>query len=906
MCGDRDAPVTISSNDTKASPIKYLKDYEKPPYLVDYIKLNFQLDDEGLETVVTSTLTVRADCPEGTSLVLDGELLDLVPGSLKIDGEVVPQRLFTVAPNGGNLTIDAVAIPLFHEPFTLETTVRIKPAENTTLSGLYMSSNITYCTQCEAEGFRRITYFPDRPDVMARYTVRITASKSKFPVLLSNGNCINSGIVDSDPTLHWAEYEDPFKKPSYLFALVAGDLVFVEDKFTTMGDRDVTLRIYVTGEIELLKCAHAMESLRNAMKWDEQVYGLEYDLNIYNVVAVPDFNMGAMENKSLNIFNSKYILASKDTATDTDFNNVEGVVGHEYFHNYSGNRVTVNSWFELSLKEGFTNFRDMSFSEDMRSAAVKRITDVSGLRTVQFAEDSGPLAHPIRPHFYQTINNFYTATVYDKGSEVIRMLRTLCGPQGFRRGTDLYFSRHDGQAITCEHWVKAIHDANPSAFDIEKFSRWYSQAGTPEVTVTSQYNATEHTLTLHVSQVVPPTHKQPHKLPATIPITTGLIGPSGDPVALDLGDGSEPMLERVLVLSEAEQIFTLHNVPRGTLPSLLRNFSAPVKLGYIQGESIERLAFQMAHDTDDFNRWEAGQKLALMILIDCVQSPSSTLPLIPAAAIEAFRHTLTDENVDAALRAQLFYLPSESYVLDQLPQADPKRIRAARFHLRHTLAVGLEEELWNTLNTPPLSREYTLDPAAQGGRALHNVALSYLVGLGETVAYENALSQLRAAHNMTDVQAALTSLAASNAPQRAIALAEFYAKWSHNRLVVDKWMRIQATAPRDDSLQVVKALMNHEAFDITIPNCVYAVLRSYAYTNLHMDKDGYSFLADQIIRLDKINPQVAAKVSRVFTRIKKYDEERQKQMRTELLRIKATQGLSKDVFEVVENCLEVA
>lgn len=906
MCGDRDTPLTLSAlagDGTDAPVIKYLKDYKKPTYLVDNIQLDFNLDNVGLDTIVRSKLTMLADCAKGTPLVLDGEMLELLHGSLKVGGVVVPEHLFSVTDDA--LTIDAGALPTTPGPFLVETAVRIKPAENTALSGLYMSTT-NYCTQCEAEGFRRITYFPDRPDVMAKYNVRITAPKSSFPVLLSNGNCVASGVVADNPSLHWAEYEDPFKKPCYLFALVVGDLVFVEDKFTTMNGRNVTLRIYVKGEGELLKCAHAMESLKNAMKWDEEVYGLEYDLDIYNVVAVPDFNMGAMENKSLNIFNSKYILASKETATDADFNNVEGVVGHEYFHNYTGNRVTVNSWFELSLKEGFTNFRDMSFSEDMRSAAVKRISDVSGLRTTQFAEDSGPLAHPIRPHFYQTINNFYTATVYDKGSEVIRMLRTLCGREGFRRGTDIYFKRHDGQAITCVHWVKAIHDANPDAFNLEKFSRWYSQAGTPEVTVTSVYNARKKTLTLHMSQFVPPTHKQPHKLPATIPITTGLIGPDGSPVPVDLGDGGEPENERVLVLSEEKQSFIFYNVPAGTLPSLLRNFSAPIKLKYEQGESLESLAFQMGYDTDDFNRWEAGQKLALQIITNSVLATTESFPEVPTIVIDAFRRTLVDESIDFALRAQLFYLPSESYILDQIGSGDPVRIRHARAHLRRALASALERDLWTALDARAPSREYSLDPAAQGARALRNVALSYLTALEGEGALERALAQVRLADNMTDVQAAITALAGTRSSQREAALREFYEKWKHDRLVVDKWMRIQATASREDVLDSVERLMTHEAFDIAIPNCVYALVRSYAYANLHMARDGagYRFLADQVIRLDAMNPQVAAKVSRVFTRIKKYDEVRQAQMRKELLRIKAVTGLSKDVSEVVENCLE--
>lgn len=759
-----------------------------------------------------------------------------------------------------------------------------------------------------AEGFRRITYFPDRPDVMSKYTVRMTGSKSRFPVLLSNGNCSASGDVVGDSSKHWAEYVDPFKKPCYLFALVAGDLVHIEDKFTTVNGRDVTLRIYVKGESELPKCAHAMTSLQKSMKWDEDVYGLEYDLDIFNIVAVPDFTMGAMENKSLNIFNSKYILASKDTATDDDFNNVEGVVAHEYFHNYSGNRVTVNSWFQLSLKEGLTVFRDQCFSADVNSAAVKRISEVAILRAAQFAEDAGPLAHPIRPHFYQTINNFYTVTVYNKGAEVIRMLHTLCGPEGYRKGTDIYFSRHDGQAITTNDWVKAIHDANPKAFDLEKFSRWYSQAGTPKVTVSSAYDKEKKTLTLNMSQVVPPTHKQPDKLPALIPIKTGLIGPDGSPVAMDLGVAEASSMEKVLILSEEKQSFVLHNVPEGTMPSLLRNFSAPVMLTYEQGESLEALAFQMGNDTDEFNRWEAAQKLALKIILPCVNSTSGEFPAVPKSVIDAFRKTLMNDSIDAALRAEVFYLPSESYILGLLDVADPVKIRAARRHLRKQLAVALEEDLRTTLDKVPNTNEYTLDPEAIGGRALRNVALSYLSVLENEDIFNKALQQVREGSNMTDVQSALTTLASSKCDQRDFALKEFYDKWQKDQLVVDKWMRIQATSQREDVLDSVKMLMEHEGFNLKVPNCVYALIGGFAGSNMHMslNGEGYKFVADQVLCLDKINPQVAARIARVFTRIKKYDAKRQSQMRAELERMKLTDGLSKDVSEIVGNCLEVA
>lgn len=737
--------------------------------------------------------------------------------------------------------------------------------------------------------------------------MRISANKQRFPVLLSNGNMVASGDVEDDSTRHWAEYEDPFNKPCYLFALVAGKLVHIEDKFTTMNGRDVTLRIYVKGENDLPKCKHAMESLKRSMKWDEETYGLEYDLGIFNIVAVPDFTMGAMENKSLNIFNSKYILASQATATDTDFNHVEGVVAHEYFHNYSGNRVTVNSWFQLSLKEGLTVFRDQSFSADMGARTVNRIGQVNVMRTAQFAEDAGPMAHPIRPDSYITCNNFYTVTVYDKGAEVIRMLHTLCGPEGYRKGTDIYFKRHDGQAIATNDWIKAIHDANPNAFDKEKFERWYSQAGTPEVTVTSKYDKGAKTLTLDMKQVVPPTHKQKEKLPALIPIKTGIIGPDGAPVLVKLGEKEEPTPEKVLILSEASQSFVLHDVPEGSIPSLLRNFSAPVKLKYEQGETLEALAFQMSNDADEFNRWEAGQKIALRIILECINSPSDSFPDVPEIVKNAFRKTLVDQSVDPALRAEVFIMPAESYIVGVMDVADPVKIRAARKHVATQIAAALKDELTSTLNSAPASKEFTIDPAAQGGRALRNVALGYLSRLEEAATYDRALEQVRSGSNMTDVLAALGVLASSKGPQRDVALSEFYAKWKDDPLVVDKWLRIQSGAARDDALETTKSLMEHPAYDMSIPNCVYALLGGYM-GNLHMPEDGsgYSFIADQILALDKINPQVASRIARVFTRMKKYDEKRQGMMRKELERIKAREGLSKDVFEIITNCLAIA
>lgn len=549
-------------------------------------------------------------------------------------------------------------------------------------------------------------------------------------------------------------------------------------------------------------------------------------------------------------------------------------------------------------------FRDQSFSMDMSSATVKRIQDAAVIRSAQFAEDSGPMAHPIRPHSYITCNNFYTVTVYNKGAEVIRMLKTLVGPEGYRRGTDIYFSRHDGQAVTTNDWMKAIHDANPTSFDLEKFSRWYSQAGTPQVTVTSSYNKDTSSLLLNMSQVVPPTHDQPDKLAAFIPIRTGLIGPDGSPVLVDDGE-SEASYDKVLILSEDSQTFVLKNVPEGTMPSMLRGFSAPVQLKYAQGESLEALAFQMGNDTDEFNRWDAGQKLALNVIFDCIKTSAEELPPVPEIVINAFRKTLMNEDIDASLRAEVFALPPESYIVNEMDVADPVKIRAARAHVRKQLAAGLEAEFRGMLDRGSDATEYKLDPASQGDRALKNVALSYIACLESKEIYERALTQVRAGLNMTDVLAALTVLSNSKSDEREIALAEFYNKWQDDRLVVDKWLRIQSCSLREDTLQTVQKLMTHKAFDISVPNCVYALIGGYAFTNVHMSTngEGYEFIADQVLALDKLNPQVAARIARVFTRIRKYDEGRQALMRVQLERLVNTEGISKDVFEVASNSL---
>lgn len=879
--------------------VKYLKDYTPPDYRISETKLTFALDDDGLDVVVTGDLRVQRAVDRNVPLVLDGESLHLLENPT-INGSAIESTAFVHNESASTLTIHPSAIP--EGEFMLTTRVRIRPAKSTALMGLYMTAG-DYCTQCEAEGFRSITFYIDRPDVMAKFDVRIEADKTKYPVLLSNGNCVARG--DLPDGKHWAQFVDPFAKPCYLFALVAGDLASLEDTFTTVGGRNVDLKVFVKGEQDVRKCHHAMRSLKRAMKWDEVVYGLEYNYDVFNIVAVPSFVFGAMENTSLNIFNSKYVLVSPETATDTDYNNVEGVVAHEYFHNYSGNRVTVNSWFQLSLKEGLTVFRDQSFSQDMNSATVKRIRDVSILRTSQFAEDAGPMAHPIRPKSYITCNSFYTSTVYNKGAEVIRMLKTIVGPEGFRKGTDIYFSRNAGKAVTCDDWVQAIQDANPQV-DLTTFRHWYNQAGTPVVTMDVAYDEAASTMTLNCEQKIAPTDKQPTTVPVLIPIKMGLIGPGGESVPVDIGDGN-PQTSKVLNFEHEKATFVVHNVPKGSVPSFLREFSAPIKLERKGGVASDELAFLMANDTDEFNRWESGQKLALSFILDCCNADA--LPDIPETMVSAFRQTLSNTDVDPALRAEVFILPAESYIAEQMEVADPVRIRAARKHVRRQLAEKLQTELKEILDTGLADTgEYKIDADSQGKRVLKNVALSYLASLNESSTYALSLDIVRNADNMTDVLSAMGVLSSSTAPERETALSEFYEKWQSENLVVDKWLRIQATCSREDVLDIVKNLTTHPAYKESVPNAVYALIAAYGATNLHMPTDGsgYEFLADQIIRLDSLNPQVAARVARSFTRWRKYDKTRQAQMETELRKIRDKEGLSKDVFEVVKNCLDQA
>ncbi len=878
---------------TKTPKTTYLHDYTPPAYRIPRIDLHLDLGDA--HTTVQSRLhIVRAETtPAGTPLILDGQHLELL--ALALDGKPL---------SDAHYRIDADHLTLLDPPasFELAVTTRIHPQDNTALEGLYQSSG-NFCTQCEAEGFRRITYFLDRPDVMAVFTTTLLAEQARYPVLLSNGNPVASGTLDDGR--HWATWHDPFPKPCYLFALVAGHLNYIEDSFTTQSGRLVTLRIYVEPH-NIDQCAHAMYALKQAMAWDEQRFGLEYDLDLYMIVAVGDFNMGAMENKGLNVFNTKYVLARPDIATDADYQGILGVIGHEYFHNWTGNRVTCRDWFQLSLKEGLTVFRDQEFSSDLGSRGVKRIEDVRILRSSQFPQDAGPMAHPIRPDSYIEINNFYTVTVYNKGAEVIRMLQTLLGADGFRRGMDLYFQRHDGQAVTCDDFVAAMADANGA--DLGQFKRWYHQAGTPELTVSDAYDVASHRYTLTVRQSCPPTPGQPHKEPFHIPLALGLLDGNGQDLPLQqAGEAAPQGTTRVLDLRETEQSFTFINVPVRPVPSLLRGFSAPVKLRGADGDA--ELRFRLAHDGDAFNRWDAGQSLAVSLILRLVEARRQGQPWeMPESFSAAFAQAL-DTTADAALLAQLLILPGESYLAEQMSVVDVDGIHAARCFVLRSLAERLRPALQAHYEQlcAYSAGEYRIDAAAIGQRALKNICLDYLLQLDEPEWQARGLDQFHRASNMTDQFGALAALINTSGPARDEALAAFYARWRQEALVVDKWLSLQATARRPGTLGVVEALMRHEAFNLRNPNKVRALIGAFAQGNpVHFhaaDGSGYTFLADQVLALNAFNPQIAARLMASFTRWRQYDPIRQAGLRGQLERILAAPALSPDVYEIAAKSL---
>jgi aminopeptidase N len=871
-----------------------LEDYCPAPYLVDSVDLRFELDPAA--TLVRATLAMRrnpeAD-PNQDRLILDGNHLDL--SSIRLDGRELNADRFQV--DETHLAIAGVP-----ETFTLETEVVIHPEENTALEGLYLSGG-NFCTQCEPEGFRRITYFPDRPDVMATYRVTLVAQREQFPVLLSNGNLVAHG--DLDAGRHFAEWEDPFRKPSYLFALVGGKLSCLEDSYTSASGRSITLQVYADAR-HLGQCAHAMKSLKQAMRWDEQRFGLECDLDQYMVVAADDFNMGAMENKGLNIFNSKYVLAASETATDADFQNITSVIGHEYFHNWTGNRVTCRDWFQLSLKEGLTVFRDQEFSADMTARPIQRISDVRIIRGPQFAEDAGPMAHPVRPRSYVEINNFYTLTVYNKGAEVIRMIHTLLGEKAFRAGMDLYFQRHDGQAVTTEDFVRVMEDA--SGIDLAQFRLWYEQAGTPEVHVERHYDTERQRYRLTFTQSCPPTPGQSNKEPFHIPVAVGLLDRRGRSMHLQL-EGEARAKEtraRVLSLTQACQTFEFVDVKQEPVPSLLRGFSAPVKMKCDYTD--EELAFLAGHDEDEFNRWDAGQQLAVRILLRLVDDLREGRPLQADNRLtDALRDTLENPRLDRAFKAQCLILPDENYLADQMEVADPSAIHHARQWLREHLAADLRKTLLNTWQDNLEADPQQVDAATVGRRSLKNACLSYLSLLDDEIFIELCANQAQLAHNMTDVLAALGILTHRDCPQREEQMAAFYRKWKSEPLVIDKWLSLQAQSSLPQTPQIVENLLRHEAFNIKNPNRVRALIGAFCQGNPYhfhaQDGRGYAFLADRILEIDSFNPQVAARLTTPLGRWRRYDAGRQQLMKTQLERIAAREDLSRDAGEIVEKSL---
>ena len=833
-----------------------LSEYAAPLYKYAKVELKFDLGEETTTVVNTCAVEPTFEGSEPRPLFLNGDPFVKLTG-ITVDGEALPESAYTLTAKG----ITIAEPPT--KPFTLEITTEIKPQDNTELEGLYKSSG-NFCTQCEAEGFRRITFFQDRPDVMAEFTTTIVADKAKYPVLLSNGNLVDSGDLDGGK--HFSVWEDPFVKPSYLFALVAGDLGVIEDSFTTSSGRDVALRIYVESH-NLDKADFAMESLIKSMKWDEEVFGLEYDLDLFNIVAVDDFNMGAMENKSLNIFNSRLVLATPQTATDADYAAIEGVVAHEYFHNWTGNRVTCRDWFQLSLKEGLTVYRDQEFSSDMNSRGVKRIGDVARLRASQFPQDAGPMAHPIRPESYIKMDNFYTVTVYEKGAEVVRMYETLLGKDGFRKGMDLYFERHDGQAVTCDDFLAAMADANGA--DLDAFKPWYSQAGTPAVNVSTAYDADAETFTLTCTQSIPDTPGQKDKRTVLMPVAVGLIGPDGADLPLTLeGDDAAASGEttKVLRFSEATQTFTFTGVETKPVPSILRNFSAPVRL--TTDLSQEDLIFLMANDSDAFNRWEAGQTLTRALLLRLIADAAEGKDLVmDGAIVEAMRSIIAgaaDENADDAFIARAMS-PSEGELSELVSPADPDVIKRARDFVVKTLAQELRGELEAALKANTADA-YSREGPARAERTLKNACLGFLSHLEDPEVDAEALRRFDSADNMTDQVAALAALTSRDCPERVEALEKFYEQWNHDPLIMNKWLGIQAAAALPGNVDNVRALTKHPAFDIKNPNKVYSLVGGFVGgcpTNFHAaDGSGYEFLGDIVLELDKLNGGVAARDGR--------------------------------------------
>ncbi|WP_426445157.1 aminopeptidase N [Siccibacter colletis] len=868
---------------TQQPQAKYRHDYRAPDYQISDIDLTFELDAASTRVTAVSQIIRQgaADAP----LRLDGEDLTLV--SLAVND--APWQDY-------RLDEGALVLENLPERFTLRIVNDISPATNTALEGLYQSGD-ALCTQCEAEGFRHITWYLDRPDVLARFTTKLIADKTRYPYLLANGNRIAQGELDNGQ--HWVQWEDPFPKPCYLFALVAGDFDVLRDNFVTRSGRDVALELYVDrGNLD--RASWAMTSLKNSMKWDEDRFGLEYDLDIYMIVAVDFFNMGAMENKGLNVFNSKFVLARAQTATDKDYLDIERVIGHEYFHNWTGNRVTCRDWFQLSLKEGLTVFRDQEFSSDLGSRAVNRINNVRTMRGMQFAEDASPMAHPIRPDMVIEMNNFYTLTVYEKGSEVIRMLHTLLGEANFQKGMQLYFERHDGSAATCDDFVQAMEDA--SNVDLSHFRRWYSQSGTPVVSVRDDYNPETEQYTLTISQHTPPTADQAEKLPLHIPFDIELYDNEGKVIPLQ--KGGHPV-HNVLNLTQAEQTFVFDNVYFQPVPSLLREFSAPVKLEYKWSD--QQLTFLMRHARNDFSRWDAAQSLLTTYIKLNVARHQQGLPLsLPLHVADAFRAILLDDQLSPALKAEILTLPSANEMAELFQIIDPVAIAAVREALTRTLAKELADECLAVYNATKLD-EYRVDHADIGQRALRNTCLRYLAFGDAQLADKLVITQYQDADNMTDAMAALSAAVAAQLPCREALLAEYDEQWHQDGLVMDKWFVLQATSPATDVLSTVRGLLNHRSFTFGNPNRVRALIGAFASSNpaaFHAeDGSGYQFMVEMLSELNSRNPQVASRLIEPLIRLKRYDEKRQALMRNALEQLKALPNLSGDLYEKISKAL---
>jgi aminopeptidase N len=869
-----------------------LSEYRPPDWLVETVDLDVKLDPT--QTPVRATLRLRpnpaAEAP--APVVFDGDGLSLI--SVKIDGALLPTDRYIATAD--RLTI---AQPP-HRPFTLEIETLVNPEANTQLSGLYRSSG-NYCTQCEAEGFRRITYYPDRPDVMAVFTTRVEADKAQAPVLLANGNLREAG--DLPGGRHFAVWHDPWPKPAYLFALVGGKLGHIEDKFVTQSGREVKLRIYVEPGKED-RAGYAMDSLKRSMRWDEEAFGREYDLDIFMIVAVSDFNMGAMENKGLNVFNDKYVLASSATATDSDFVSIEAIIAHEYFHNWTGNRITCRDWFQLCLKEGLTVYRDQEFTSDQRSRVVTRIGDVRALRAHQFVEDAGPLAHPVRPELYREINNFYTTTVYEKGAEVVRMIHTLLGPARFRKGMDLYFERHDGEAATVEQFVQCFADV--TGRDPAPFMRWYSQAGTPEVVATGHYDAGAKTYRLDLAQVIPPTPGQSTKEPMVIPLVTGLIGRDGRDLPLKLDNGG--LLERgVLVLDKPAQSFVFTGINERPTLSTNRNFSAPIKL--TASLTPDDLRLMAARDSDPFNRWQAVQTLASKLLVGNVARLRAGLdPEVDEGLLDALATIIADKTLEPAFVAEVLMPPSEADIAREIGRdVDPDAIFRARAGLRALMGLHLNKALTSAYESLAGSGPYSPDAVSAGRRTLRNVCLDLLAATQESHAIGLAARQYQQADNMTDRMAALSTLSLHDVPERAAALDDFYRRYRDDPLIIDKWFVLQAMTPDPKTLDRVRALTEHPAFSMTNPNRVRSLIGSFAQGNPTQfnrpDGLGYEFIADKILALDPANPQLASRMSTAFKSWRALEAGRRGRAQAALKRVSEAPDLSRDVGDIVQRAL---